>query len=138
MKLETKLKNWDLRKWKKEFDKVFALYVKERDNWICFTCGRKGDRSNIQNGHYIPRGACGLELYFHEDNCHAQCSYCNHVLEGNTIKYKEKLGEKTHKKLYDIFYKRNNDLKYSKMDYVNLIEEYEAKIEQLKHERRTN
>lgn len=127
MKDKTKLEKWDLRKFKKEFDKVFAKYIVKRDG-KCFTCG---NTETLQNGHYIPRGACGLELYFHEDNCHAQCFRCNMVMEGNTIVYKEKLGEKTHKKLYDIFYKRNHALKYDKHDYLRLIKEYEEKLRKL-------
>lgn len=129
MKLETKLKKWDLRKWKKEFDTVFSLYIRTRDNFTCFTCGRKGDRNNIDNGHYIPRGACRLALYFHEDNCHAQCTYCNHTLEGNRHVYREKLGEDKHNELYML--NRTSSLKYTKHDYAHLIEVYKKKLQAL-------
>lgn len=128
---ESKLLKWDLRKFKKEFDKIFALYIKERDNWTCFTCGKQARGHGMQNGHYIPRGACGLELYFSEENCHAQCYKCNHELEGNRHVYREKLGEKIHNKLYDIFYKRNGALKWDKHDYLRKMEEYQNKLDNL-------
>ncbi len=132
MKLENKLEKWNLNKWKKEFDKVFAVYIKDRDKWTCFTCGKYATGLGMNNGHYIPRGACGLELYFSEDNCHAQCFECNLKLEGNRHVYKEKLGEEVHNKLYEIFYKRNGSIKWDKIDYANKIEEYLKKTEELR------
>ena len=38
MKEETKLKNWTNGKWKKEFWKTFAEYIKKRDKGICAIC----------------------------------------------------------------------------------------------------
>lgn len=128
MKLETKYKKWPLTKWKKEFDKVFSLYIRTRDNFTCFTCGKRGDRTNIDNGHFIPRGACGLELYFSEENCHAQCTNCNHKLEGNTLVYADKLGEEMVAKLRYIHDTRNSFIHWDKQDYARLIEKYESEI----------
>ena len=130
MKRETKLQKWGLRKCKKELDKVFSIFIRTRDNFTCFTCGRKGDRGGIDNGHYIPRGACGLELYFSEENCHAQCADCNHRLEGNRHVYKERLGD-IHDKLYNIYYTRNSAMKWSQQDYLDKIEHYEALLRQM-------
>jgi len=129
MKRENKLKKWDLRKCKKEFDKVFSLYIRTRDDFTCFTCGRSGDRTNIDNGHYIPRGACNLQLYFNEDNCHAQCTNCNHRLEGNRHVYRENLGEEMHEKLYKIH--KESPEKWTKEDYLNKIDEYNDKLSNL-------
>ena len=87
------------KKQKQELDSIFSLFIKTRDEWTCFTCGKKAKGNGMHNGHYIPRGACGLELYFSEENCHAQCFKCNMELEGNKHVYREKLGEKIHEKL---------------------------------------
>lgn len=130
MKLENKFAKWTLPKWKKELDKVFAIYIKERDGWKCFTCGRYAEGNGMQNGHYIPRGACGLDLYFSEENCHAQCYKCNHELEGNRHEYRRKLGEELHEKLYDKFYKDNSQ-KWSAKDYADKIELYKEKIKEI-------
>ena len=128
MKLENKLKKWSLAKWKKELWRTFSLYVKIRDKYKCFTCGRKVKGINAQGGHFIPAGACGLELYFHEDNVNCQCSYCNLTLQGNQYEYGKRLGEEKVKELRDIYFKRNHERQYSKQDYVNLINFYDSKI----------
>lgn len=138
MNYETKLNKWKLPKWKKELDKIFALYIKERDRWTCFTCRRKATGQGMHNGHYIPRGACGLELYFHEENCRAQCAYCNHTLEGNRHEYRKRLGEEIHNKLYRIYYTRNSALKYEKEDYAKLVEYYQKQYDELKKKRLSN
>jgi len=131
MKLETKLKKWSLPKWKKEFWKVFSKYIKLRDNYICFTCGKKVSGHDAQAGHFIPASACGLELYFHEDNVHCQCSYCNVFLQGNQYVYGQKLGEKKVKELREILDKRNTILQYTRQDYARLIEKYKSKLKDI-------
>lgn len=131
MRLDKKLKNWSLAKWKKEFWVVFSKYVRLRDKNICFTCGKRiGEGELSQGGHFIPRGACGLALYFHEDNVKCQCSYCNLTLQGNSYEFGKRLGEKKVAELNKIRLEKK-DLIYSKMDYHNLIEEYKQKIKEL-------
>jgi len=129
MKEELKLKKWSLAKWKKELWKYFATYIKLRDKNICFTCGRKTTKNNAHAGHFIPKGACGLELYFHEDNVHCQCAGCNLFLQGNQYEYGKRLG-KTAEKLKEIHRKNNNRLHYTKQDYQKLIKIYEQKIKE--------
>jgi len=53
---------------KKKLWKVFADYIKKRDKYTCFTCGRKGEGSGMHAGHFIPKASGGLALYFNEDN----------------------------------------------------------------------
>jgi hypothetical protein len=123
MKLENKLRKWTLSRFKRELWKYFALYIKQRDKYICFTCGKKVAGIDAQAGHFIPKGACGLELYFSEENVHCQCSFCNLVLQGNQYIYGKKL-RIVAEKLYEIHAKRNLKLKYKKQDYLRLIEKY--------------
>ena len=127
MREELKLKKWTLAKWKKEFWKYFALYVKERDKYTCFTCGKRVRGINCQAGHFDPAGACGLALYFHEDNVHCQCSWCNLTLQGNQYIYGEKLGKKKVEELKRIKIE-SKDLQYSKQDYLYLIKVYKDKL----------
>ena len=119
-------KNWPLARWKKELWKYFSLYVKYRDNFTCFTCGKSNlVGADCQSGHFIPAGACGLELYFNEDNVHVQCSHCNLALQGNQYLYGLKLGKKADE-LREIYNRRNNAFKYDKHDYERLIEKYKV------------
>lgn len=125
-----------LGKWKKDFWRVFSLYVRLRDNYTCFTCGRVGAGSAIHAGHYIPRAAGGLRLYFHEKNVHAQCYHCNINLSGNSDIYSqrlvEKYGSRVMKQLRDL---RNLDvskpLQYTIEDYQKLMKKYGKKINAL-------
>lgn len=88
---------------KKDLWKVFSLYIRQRDKGVCFTCGKRGfEGSNYHAGHFLKKSMCGIELYFHEDNVHGQCAYCNLFLDGDPYKYGMKLGEKKVKELMDI------------------------------------
>lgn len=75
--------------YKKKLWHVFTAYIKRRDNYTCVTCGRKVEGANAQGGHYIAKGACGLDYYFSEKNVHCQCGNCNLRLEGNRPAYRE-------------------------------------------------
>jgi 5-methylcytosine-specific restriction endonuclease McrA len=79
---------------------LFSLYIRKRDNNTCFTCGRSGEY--MQAGHFIPRSAGGIALYFHPDNVHCQCSYCNLHLQGNIYEYGKRLGQEKVDELYAI------------------------------------
>ena len=80
----------------------FSAYIKARDNYKCFTCGRIARGQAMHAGHFIPKGAGGIALYFNEDNVHAQCAGCNLFLAGNQHEYGKRLGEKMVAELYKI------------------------------------
>ena len=66
---------------KKEADRVFSLWIRARDGQ-CVTCG---GRTQLQNGHYIPRNWLGLR--YNEKNCNTQDYRCNIALKGNLDEY---------------------------------------------------
>jgi len=74
---------------KKALWKEFAIFIKNRDEWRCVTCGREGSGHGMNAGHYIPKAACGMEYYFSEQNVHAQCPGCNLFLSGNHPEYRK-------------------------------------------------
>ena len=108
---------------------VFSKYIKERDNYICFTCGRFAEGAGMHSGHFISKSVGGMLLYFHEDNVHAQCYNCNINLSGNQYIYGQKLGEKKVKELYEI---KNQILVLTPKEkiawYEEKIEHYTTKI----------
>lgn len=131
MLLEKKLKNWTLGKWKKEFWKTYAIFIKKRDKGVCITCGKSGlSGYEYQAGHCIPAGASPLTLYFDERNVNGQCMRCNQFLGGMGAVYRgkvdEKYGKGTFKELQRLM--GETSLKYSKQDYADLIEDYKLKI----------
>ena len=133
---------WKLNKCKKEFWRVFSIYVRMRDKGVCFSCGKKiPDFYNIQGekqpgwkkgqgGHYITAKSCGLALYFHERNVHCQCYHCNINLSGNWLEYRKKMievyGAEETLRIEQL--KWTGNVKYSVVDYADKIEEYAEKI----------
>lgn len=131
MKNELKLKKWSLAKWKKEFWKVFAKYIKLRDKGVCITCGKMGLKGyEYQAGHCIPAGACPLILYFNEYNVNGQCMKCNQFLGGMGAIYRGRIDEKWGIGMYEKLEMliQDKSVIYSKQDYSNLIENYKFKI----------
>lgn len=106
---------------KKKLWTEFSLYIRNRDNNICFTCGRKGEKSGIHAGHFIAKASGGLALYFNEENVRAQCYHCNINLGGNQWEYGTRLGEELVKKLYKL---KNENWKWSVTDYEEKIKYY--------------
>lgn len=106
---------------KKKLWKEFSLYIRHRDNWTCFTCGRFGEGSGMHAGHFIQKSIGGISLYFHEDNVHAQCYNCNINLGGNQYAYGIKLGKKKVQELEKI---KQQTAKWSIQDYKSKIDYY--------------
>ena len=69
----------------KELDTIFSLYIRQRDNATCYTCGKQGSVKTMQNGHYISRSFHGTR--WDEENCHCQCVGCNVYRNGNMSEY---------------------------------------------------
>lgn len=119
-----------------------------RDTGVCFTCGKKlpdyydrygnllpGWKSG-QAGHFITAANCGPELYFHEQNVHCQCHHCNVNLSGNWLEYERRIiatyGQDTLEHLKSLKY--TSKVRYKVHDYVDMIEKYQEKINELEAE----
>lgn len=112
--------------------KWFSLYIKERDNWTCQTCGRTGRGRFMNAGHYIQ--AFGhAAVFFDERNVFAQCVNCNlwgggkqAILRDVVIK---KFGEKAEKELWE---KAKKTKQWTKKELKELSRVYKDKYEKLK------
>lgn len=62
-------------------DKVFSKFIRERDNYICVTCGKPGNHA----GHYIRRAH--KKARWNPINVNCQCACCNTYLDGNMDAY---------------------------------------------------
>lgn len=67
--------------------KAMSDYIRARDFYTCVTCGKKGDKSNIDCGHFISRRYEVLK--YDETNTAAQCYRCNRILGGNWSEFFE-------------------------------------------------
>lgn len=112
--------------------KIVSDYIRERDNWTCFTCGRQGEGSAIHAGHFIPSGVSGKNntLNWDERNIHAQCFHCNVNLGGWGEKYTEMMELKYGKDVVECLRKRRFKVDPVK-DWKSLTEEYKEKLEAL-------
>lgn len=79
-------------KLKKRADAVFSLYIRTRDNGVCFTCGVQRSIKEMQNGHFVSR--VHNSLRFDERNCNCQCPGCNVFKHGNMDVYALRLTQK--------------------------------------------
>lgn len=109
---------------KKLLWKLFTAYIKRRDKNICCTCGKYVTGREAGGGHYVPKGACGLEYYFHEQNVHCQCSSCNCYLGGNHPAYRAFLLQRYGQETIDDV-ERNYRNPYKGDSYTWLIDKIE-------------
>lgn len=128
--------------WKKKYWKLFSVYIRRRDKGVCFTCDkslpdyydRKGKLlpgwKSGQAGHFITAKSCGLALYFHEQNVHCQCHYCNINLSGNWVEYERKIIEVYGQEMCDELkeLKWKGDVIYTVSDYEEMFEDLHDKL----------
>ena len=116
---------------KKRLWKVFSKYIRTRDKGVCISCGKKDEIKKMHAGHYIVKTA-GLSIYFDERNVNCQCVHCNLWLHGNLAQYalalKKKHGDNILEELEEV---RRTKRKIKAPEYLELIEEYKDKLEEL-------
>ena len=119
------MKKKSISQLKKKLWNVVSKRIKERDNYICFTSGKKVEGANAHCGHGLPSSICGGRLRYHPKNLHCQSYYENINLGGNgTIYYQEQVrryGKECVDKLYNL---RNSYIKVDSDYYLNLIDLY--------------
>jgi len=109
---------------KKELDRVFSIYIRQKYDKSCYTCGKVGA---LQNGHFVPRQY--LATRWDENNCRPQCVGCNIFGNGKPLDFEERLK----KDLGDDFVEemkltRHQSLKLDRNWYKAEIEKYKDLI----------
>ena len=104
-KKKEKKKSWYV----KELDRVFSLFIRNRDRGICASCGVKKDISEMQCGHYISRSH--MSTRWDEENCHCQCVGCNVFKGGNYPAYTVFLQDKYGEGFPKVLYRRGQEIK---------------------------
>lgn len=87
--VKNKPKKKSLSKYKKELDRVFSIFIRERDEGQCYTCPNKGEIKKMQAGHFVPRQY--LAVRWDEVNVHCQCYACNVLYNGQPSAYAARL-----------------------------------------------
>ena len=86
---------------KKDLDKVFNKFIRERDlmeaggrDWFkCISCQEVKSWEQMDAGHFYSAGHHSA-IRWDEDNVHGQCQKCNRFLHGNLLGYREGLLKK--------------------------------------------
>jgi len=77
---------------KEKADRLFSDFIRDRDQYTCVTCGRQGDKNEIDAGHFVSRYI--MNLRYDERNVHAQCRKCNRFQGGQLRIYSMRMIEK--------------------------------------------
>lgn len=84
-----------------KLDRVFSLYIRLRDvmpnGYVrCISCGKIKKFEDVDCGHFHSRRH--MSTRYDEDNCSAECRYCNRFSADHLIGYQlnliKKIGEK--------------------------------------------
>lgn len=122
-----------------KLDKVFSKFIRLRDTmpngyFRCISCGEIKPFAKADCGHFFSRSH--MSTRYDEDNCHAECSYCNRMRSDHLIGYRENLIRKIGQKRYDILEWKHNETKhYTDFDLKDKIKYYQDEVKKLKQEK---
>lgn len=120
-------KTYTVKTLKKKLDQVFSVYIRKRDNGVCFTCKIQKPWREMQNGHYITRAANATR--FNEKNCNCQCVGCNVFRKGNMDAYALELVKKYGLRILEDLNRLKHTVKqFTVGELLELINYYEKKI----------
>lgn len=125
-----------LAKLKKDLDKVFNAFIRERDTiggaFQCISCRVWKPVEQMNAGHYYSAGHHPA-LRWNEFNVNGQCVRCNCFLSGNLLEYEKgmivKYGEDKLKWLELV---RHNKSKLDRFEIKYLINHYKEKLRKQK------
>jgi hypothetical protein len=108
--------------------KSFNAFIRERDGYVCYTCGRHGLRGEMDAGHFVT--ATHEPTRFNEINVHCQCKRCNKYLHGNLAEYAGRLTVDYGHKIIQELWKMSHGIKKWTVD--ELLEIERCYVEKLK------
>lgn len=124
-----------IKRIKKEITEISHTFVRRRDSkdpqlgigGFCFDCGKYGEGSMFQAGHWIPDAVGGAILRYHPLNMHGQHGGCNcgYQQEMVKIRYTEAMYRKYGKKVVaGLLALKNRSIKADIIFYEGLKEVY--------------
>ena len=120
-------------------DKVFSKYIRLRDAmpgglFRCISCGKIKPIEQADCGHFHSR--THMSTRFDEDNCHAECRYCNRFSADHLIGYRENLIRKIGEQRFLLLeVKAHETRKWSHFELEQLVKYYKALVEKLQKEK---
>lgn len=123
-----------------KLDKVFSLYIRLRDSrpysyraFRCISCNQIKPIDKADCGHYYSRRL--MSTRYDEDNCNAECSYCNRFDASHLIGYRDNLEKKIGTQRMELLrLKSAQTKKWSAFELAELVKYYQALIDKMKNE----
>lgn len=117
----------------KRLDKVFSMYIRLRDVMPsgygkCISCGKIKSFEELDCGHFHSR--IHMATRFDEDNCSAECRFCNRFSADHLIAYEKNLKRKIGENRFNLLNVKAHSCKHWS-DY-----ELDAMIKHYKNEAR--
>ena len=119
----------------KKLDRVFALYIRLRDvmpnGYVrCISCGQIKKFEDVDCGHFHSR--THMATRFNEDNCHAECKYCNRFSADHLIAYQRNLIQKIGQQKFDVLnVKAHSTCHFLNSELKEMIEHYITEVRKL-------
>lgn len=120
-------------------DRTFSRYIRLRDAMPgglcrCISCGQIKPVQKMDCGHYFSRRS--MATRFDEDNCHAECAYCNRFNAEHLHAYRDNLLRKIGTQRFALLEVRHNQTrKWSAWELEQLITHYNGLIAALSKEK---
>lgn len=120
-------------------DTVFSKYIRLRDAmpggmFRCISCGKIKPIEQADCGHFHSR--THMSTRFDEDNCHAECRFCNRFSADHLIGYRENLIKKIgHQRFTLLEVKAHDTKKWSHFELETLIKYYKALVGKLQKDK---
>ena len=120
-------------------DNVFSKYIRLRDampsgTFRCISCGKIKPIDQADCGHFFSRTK--MSTRFDEDNCHAECRYCNRFSADHIIGYRENLIRKIGQQRFILLeVKAHETKKWSHFELEQLTKYYRALVWKLQKEK---
>ena len=125
--------------YKAKLDREFSLFIRLRDAmpngfFRCISCGQIKPFEQADCGHYFSRTHTATR--FDEDNCHAECRFCNRFKADHLDGYRVNLIIKIGKQRFDLLkWKSSTFKKFTDFEYKELIKYYKALSNKLRKEK---
>lgn len=119
----------------KKLDKVFSLYIRLRDampsGYVrCISCGQIKPFADVDCGHFHSR--THMATRFDEENCNAECRYCNRFSADHLIAYEKNLITKIGQNRVNLLNVRAHSTKhYLDCELEAMIEHYKMEVKKL-------
>lgn len=119
----------------KKLDKVFSAYIRLRDvmpsgYFKCISCGKIKPFEQADCGHFFSRR--NLSVRFCEDDCHAECRFCNRFSSDHLIAYQANLIRKIGMQRFGLLSAKAHQTKHwSDFELEAMIEYYTAEVKRL-------